>query len=117
MSCNAFATSSTKQLNLLNDAICAVSLDDLARDVNRHRSGVERRCQSEIVEVVQRAREAEPPGLDPAVLLDVRGGFQKRAVEIEIRRESQKPVWIVGRKRWNASAIHHLDGVGSVRRG
>src|SRR3954463_5037410 len=107
MSCSAFATSSTKQLNLLNEAICANSLDDLAGDVNRHRPGVEGRGQSEVVELAECAREAEPPRLDSAVLLDVRRRLQQRAVEIEIRRERQQPVRIIGREWRNVPAINH----------
>src|SRR5438132_3298029 len=115
MSCKACATSCTKQLNLLNDAICAF-LDYLPGDPYGHRSCVEGRCQPEIVQIAERARKAEPPGLDAAVFLDVRSGFQQRAVEIEIGCQHQQPVGDVRCQRWNDLAVHHLDSVGGGRR-
>src|SRR4051794_34246795 len=102
MSWSAFATSSTKQLNLLNDAIfpswrrqakpvparltkgalTEELLNDLAGDAHRHRSGIEGRRQPEIVQIAECGREAEAPGLDARVFLDVGCRFQQRTIEI-----------------------------------
>src|SRR3954465_13947275 len=104
MSCKACATSCTKQLNLLNDAIW-LSLNNLSRDADRHGPRIERRCQSEIVQFGQRRVETKTPGLDPRVFLDVRRGLQEGTVQIEIGRECQQPVGVVRRERWDALPI------------